>query len=73
VQAIATAHNADLALSPQPRGGLSIEVSFPAPTSVDERSPHAPPTIPPCAVPLDQTGQPGNDPTAPVNRGSKAL
>jgi signal transduction histidine kinase len=31
VAAIATAHNASLSVRPQPRGGLAVEVSFPAP------------------------------------------
>jgi signal transduction histidine kinase len=33
VLAIATAHDAGLTLNPQPKGGLRIEVSFPAPAS----------------------------------------
>jgi signal transduction histidine kinase len=64
VLAIATAHDADLTLNPQTKGGLRIEVSFPAPGSQNERSPHNPTTTSPSAIPLGQTGQPGNQPMA---------
>jgi signal transduction histidine kinase len=37
VQAIATAHNATLTLRPQPKGGLHVEVSFPAPSPHENR------------------------------------
>ena len=40
VEAIAAAHHANLALSPQPEGGLQIEVSFPVPNSQNTSSPH---------------------------------
>jgi signal transduction histidine kinase len=50
VLAIATAHDAGLTLSPRPKGGLRIEVSFPTPASPHERSPHKPTTTSPPAV-----------------------
>jgi signal transduction histidine kinase len=37
VDAIATAHHANLALNPQPKGGLRIEVRFPVPASRSDR------------------------------------
>jgi signal transduction histidine kinase len=40
VHAIATAHHATLTLTPQPAGGLRVEVSFPTPTGQPSRSPH---------------------------------
>jgi signal transduction histidine kinase len=61
VHAIATAHHANLTLSPQAKGGLRIEVSFPAPTSQNKASPHKVTTTPPAADPRRSnwpTGQP---------------
>jgi signal transduction histidine kinase len=55
VNAIATAHHANLALDPQPKGGLRIEVSFPDPASQHERSPHKVTTTAPPPVPVGQT------------------
>jgi signal transduction histidine kinase len=40
VHAIATVHRASLTIIPRPRGGLRIEVSFPAPTRHHKQSPH---------------------------------
>ncbi len=55
VNAIATAHHANLALDPQPKGGLRIEVRFPDPASQHERSPHKVTTTAPPPVPVGQT------------------
>jgi hypothetical protein len=62
VLAIATAHDADLSLKPMPKGGLRIEVSFPAPANPSERSRQRPGAAP-SAIRLGPTGQPGNHPT----------
>jgi signal transduction histidine kinase len=40
VHAIATAHHAALTLTPQPPGGLRVEVSFATPTGQPRQSPH---------------------------------
>jgi len=57
VHAIATAHHANLTLNSQPKGGMRIEVSFPAPTSQNKPSPHKVKTPSP-AIPVGQTGRP---------------
>jgi signal transduction histidine kinase len=59
VLAIARAHDADLSLKPMPKGGLRIEVRFPAPANPSERPPRRPPTAP-SAIRLGPTRQPGN-------------
>lgn len=46
VQAIATAHHAQLAARPRPDGGLTIEVSFPPPTNATSSAPTSRPASP---------------------------
>jgi signal transduction histidine kinase len=62
VHAIATAHQANLTLAPQPTGGLRIEASFPPPASQYKPSPHTVTTTPPATHPADQTRQPCKPP-----------
>jgi signal transduction histidine kinase len=59
VLAIATAHDADLTLNPRPKGGLRIEVSFPAPATSHDRD----------AGDVPETAPVGQDrPRSPVSR-----
>ena len=63
VHAITTAHHADLTLTPQPTGGLRIEVSFPARPGQNGRSAHAVTRPGPVPALTAAGGDPAGDPS----------
>ena len=65
VQAIASAHHAELTAQPRPDGGLDLEVSFPPASTA---TPHGPIQRPTTHEPAHQNATTASDHTAPVHQ-----